>query len=60
MSTTPVNIPKNAPAKRTIDMRSLVYGAAGAEEPYPVYKFSKGAKWEYPGHNPFLHVPPYY
>ena len=50
-----------APAKRTIDMRSLDYGAAGPEQPYPVYQFS-GRKdfWEYPELNPFLHVPPYF
>ena len=56
------NIPTGAPAKRTIDMRSLAYGAAGPEMFYPVYQFSDGyrARWEQPGHNPFLHIPPYY
>ena len=54
-------IPQNKPAKRTIDLRSLVYGVSGPEQPYPVYQFSHGAtRWEYPGHNPFNHVPPYY
>ena len=60
-STKPVNVPSNAPAKRTIDMRSLDYGAAGPEQPYPVYQFSGyRTKWEYPGHNPFLHVAPFF
>lgn len=49
-----VNIPANAPAKRTVDVRSMAYGAAGPEGPYPVYQFSGyRVKWEYPGHNPF-------
>jgi hypothetical protein len=55
------NIGGAAPSNRTIDMRSLDYGAAGPEQPYDVYRFS-GHKvfWEFPDHNPFLHVPPYY
>ena len=49
-----VNVPANAPAKRTIDLRSLQYGVSGPEQPYPVYQFSGyRVKWEYPGHNPF-------
>jgi hypothetical protein len=62
-----VAIPTNAPAKRTIDMRSLDYGAAGPEVPYPVYQFSGYRnRWEWPGHNPFAgetlvnNVPPYH
>ena len=48
------NIPGNAPAKRVIDMRSLVYGAAGPEQPYPVYQFSGyRTRWEWPDHDPF-------
>lgn len=59
MGTTPVNIPKNAPARRTIDLRSLQYGVAGPEQPYPVYAFSGyRTKWEYPGHNPFAGLGP--
>ena len=55
------NIPTTSPAKRTIDLRSLNYGLAGPETPYPVYQFSGyRVRWEWPGHNPFLHVPPYY
>lgn len=54
-------IPTAAPATRVIDMRSLAYGAAGQEPWYPVYQFSGGrTRWEQPGHNPFLHVPPYF
>lgn len=48
------NIPANPPSRRTIDQRSLVYGAAGPEPPYPVYQFSGyKTRWEWPGHNPF-------
>jgi hypothetical protein len=55
------NIPIAKPSRRTIDLRSLSFGLAGPEEPYPVYQFSHGqARWERPGHNPFKHVPPYY
>ncbi len=55
------NIPTAPPSRRTIDIRSLSYGLGGPEQPYPVYQFAGGrAKWEYPGHNPFLHTPPYY
>jgi len=55
------NIPTAAPARKTIDLRSLSYGVSGPEQPYPVYQFSGWRnKIEYPGHNPFLHVPPYY
>ena len=55
------NIPQSKPTKRVIDIRSLSYGLSGQEQPYPVYQFSHGhARWEYPGHNPFLHIPPYY
>lgn len=54
-------IPGNKPATRAIDMRSLDYGASGPEQPYPVYQFSGyRTKWEYPDHDPFLHVPPYF
>jgi hypothetical protein len=63
MATAPpgTNIPKAAPSRRTVDMRSLTYGASGPEPPYPVYQFSGNRnRWEWPGHNPFLHVPPYY
>jgi len=50
-----INIPAAKPTRRTIDMRSLAYGAAGPEPPYPVYQFSGYAvRWEWPGHNPFL------
>lgn len=49
-----LNIPKNPPAKRMIDMRSLDYGASGPEQPYPVYQFSGyRTRWEWPAHNPF-------
>lgn len=54
------NIPQAKPGKRTIDMRALVYGVSGPEQPYPVYQFSNRAFPEYPQHNPFAHVPPYY
>jgi len=55
------NIPIAKPSKRTIDLRSMSYGLSGPEQPYPVYQFSHGrSRWEYPGHNPFLHVSPYY
>jgi hypothetical protein len=55
------NIPVAKPSRRTIDIRSLSYGLSGPEQPYPVYQMSHGqARFEYPGHNPFLHVPPYY
>lgn len=55
------NIPKAAPARRAVDMRSLAWGAAGQEPWYPVYQFSGyRTRWEQPGHNPFLHVPPYF
>ena len=54
-------IPSGKPAQRTIDMRSLDFGAAGPIPPYPVYQFSgKKDYWEYDLHNPFAHVPPYY
>jgi hypothetical protein len=53
------NIPANAPARRNIDLRSLVYGAAGPEPPYPVYQFSGyRTRWEWPGHNPFFGLGP--
>lgn len=56
-----VNIPTAPPTKRRIDIRSLSYGLAGPEQPYPVYQFAGGrAKLEYPQHNPFLHTSPYY
>lgn len=56
-----INIPAAAPSRRVMDMRSLAYGASGPEGPYPVYQFSGyRTKWEYPGHNPFLHVPPFF
>lgn len=55
------NIPTAPPRIRRIDERSLSYGLGGPEAPYPVYEFSHGrCRLEYPGHNPFLHVPPYY
>jgi hypothetical protein len=55
------NIPTAAPQRKTIDLRALSYGIDGPERPYPVYQFSGyRTKYEYPGHNPFLHVPPYY
>jgi hypothetical protein len=55
------NIPKAPPSRRSIDGRSLAYGASGQEPWYPVYQFSGyRIRWEQPGHNPFLHVPPYY
>lgn len=55
------NVPQAAPSKRTVDMRSLSYGAAGQEPWYPVYQFSGyRTRWEQPGHNPFLHIPPYF
>lgn len=55
-------IPANRPTIRKIDMRSLAFGVAGPEQPYPVYQFSGyRTKIEYPGHNPFgPHQPPYY
>jgi len=56
-----VNIPSSPPAKRVIDIRSLTYGLSGQEPPYPVYQFAQGRRrYEWPGHNPFAHVPPYY
>lgn len=56
-----VNIPAAKPTKRVVDLRSLQYGLSGPEQPYPVYQFSGyRVKWEYPGHNPFAHVPPYF
>lgn len=55
------NIPKAAPQRKTIDLRSLSFGVSGPERPYPVYQFSGGRdRLEYPGHNPFRHIPPYY
>jgi len=52
------SIPKNAPAIRQIDIRSLDYALSGPEPPYPVYQFSGyRVKWEYPGHNPFGPTP---
>ena len=54
-------IPGNRPFKRVIDIRSLAFGLSGPERPYPVYQFSGyRVKIERPGHNPFLHVPPFY
>lgn len=48
------NIPKARPSTRIIDDRSLVFALSGAEQPYPVYRFSGNRdKWEFPGHNPF-------
>jgi hypothetical protein len=48
------NIPKAPPRRRNVDLRSLSYGAAGPEQPYPVYQFSGyRTRYEYPGHNPF-------
>jgi hypothetical protein len=58
---TSMSIPTAKPSKRIIDIRSLTYALAGPEQPYPVYQFSRGrARIEYPKHNPFQHVPPYY
>lgn len=55
------NIPTAPPMKRLIDERSLSYGLGGPEAPYPVYQFSGyRTRLEYPKHNSFLHVPPYY
>lgn len=56
------NVPKAAPQKRVVDLRSLQYGLSGPEQPYPVYQFSGyRVRWEYPKHNPFgPHQPPYY
>jgi|GEM_PF-2086111 len=55
------NVPTARPRKRTIDLRSLSFGVSGPEVPYPVYQFSGyRIRWEYPQHNPFLHVPPYF
>lgn len=52
------NIPANAPARRQIDLRSLNYGVAGPEQPYPVYQFSGyRVRWEWPRHNPFGPTP---
>ena len=49
------NLPNKAPpSKRIIDDRSLVFGLAGPEQPYPTYQFSGNrVRWEYPKHNPF-------
>ena len=58
-SSTPVNIPTASPQRRTIDMRSLQYGLAGPEQPYPVYQFSGyRIRYEWPGHNPFSGITP--
>lgn len=59
------NIPAAAPTRRTVDMRSLAYGAAGQEPFYPTYQFSGyRTRWEQPGHNPFVQktpgIPPYF
>jgi hypothetical protein len=55
------NVPTARPRRRTIDLRSLQYGVSGPEQAYPVYQFSGyRVRWEYPKHNPFLHVPPYF
>jgi len=55
------NIPTARPSIRKVDIRSLSIGLGGPELPYPSYQFAGGrAKLEYPRHNPFLHVPPYY
>lgn len=48
------NIPTARPTIRKIDIRSLSYGMAGPEQPYPVYQFAGGrTRLEYPGHDPF-------
>lgn len=48
------NIPTARPRLRRIDLRSLVFGLAGAEQAYPVYQFSSGRSfYERPRHNPF-------
>lgn len=48
------NIPKAKPTRRVVDVRSLSYALAGAEQPYPVYQWSAGrVRLEYPRHNPF-------
>lgn len=55
------NIPTAPPTRRKIDERSLSFGLGGPEQPYEVYQFSGyRVRLEYPGHNPFLHVPPFY
>lgn len=55
------NIPAARPQRRVVDLRSLQYGLSGPEQPYPVYQFSGyRIRWEYPKHNPFLHVPPFF
>jgi hypothetical protein len=40
--------------KRKMNVRSLVLALDGPEQPYPVYRFSKGKRrLERPKHNPF-------
>lgn len=42
------------PRRRKVQMKALVYAAAGAERAYPVYSFANGRnKVERPRHNPF-------
>ena len=41
------------PRQRKISIKSAVHHLAGAEKPYPVYKFSRKVFEERKGHNPF-------
>jgi len=41
------------PRIQKVSIRSAAHNLAGAEQPYPVYQFSRRIFLERPGHNPF-------
>lgn len=47
-------IPNQKVQTRKVNVRALVFAADGPEQPYDVYRFSRGRrKFERPNHNPF-------
>ena len=47
-------IPNKKPTTKKTTWKGLVNAVAGKEQPYDVYRFSRGRrKLERPGHNPF-------
>ena len=41
------------PRVRKVSVKSVSHAISGAEQPYPVYQFSRRAFIERKGHNPF-------
>ena len=41
------------PRTRKVSVKSASHAIAGAEQPYPVYQFSRRTFVERPNHNPF-------